>query len=189
MTVAVGVALVVSARTSAAQPVHSDSLVRRVLPADIVIDGVPCARTRAPAEFHLNERLAGCGLSREHAVGSHRFGKGTWLDFNDRGILWGAWLEDDTMLDGHRCRGGGYKGWSVRFHPNGRLAGCYLRMDTVVEGVPCMAGSFLREVRGGGKTAVKFDEEGRLSSCQAARDTVLQGRVIRKWEVVKRTRG
>jgi hypothetical protein len=172
-----------------AQPVPAGSLVRRTLATDTTIDGVPCARSsRAPAEFHLNGRLAGCALSREHVVGTHRFGTGTWLDSNDHGTLWGAWLEHDTLLDGHLCRGEGYKKWSVSFHPNGRLAGCYLTKDTVVEGVPCMAGTFLREIRGGGRTALRLDDKGGLARCQAARDTTLNGRVIRKWDVVDRSR-
>ena len=171
-----------------AQPVPAESLVRRALAADTTIDGVPCARTdRAPAEFHRNGRLAGCALAREQVVGAHRFGAGTWLDLNDRGTLWGAWLESDTRIDGHLCRGDGYKQWSVRFHANGKLAGCYLTKDTVVDGVPCMAGSFLREIRGGGHTALQLSDKGSLASCQAARDTVLNGRRIRKWEVVTRT--
>jgi hypothetical protein len=181
------VMVAIPSRLVSAQPVPAAALVRRALPSDTMIEGVPCARSgRAPAEFHLNERLAGCALSREHAVGAHRFGKGTWLDFNARGTLWGAWLENDTRLDGHLCRGEGYKKWSVSFHANGRLAGCYLTIDTVVEGVPCMAGSFLREIRGGGKTALRLDDTGGFARCQAARDTTLNGRVVRKWEVVTR---
>jgi hypothetical protein len=190
LRVLVAVLVLVATRSQPvdSQPVRAESLVRRALPADTMIDGVPCARSgRAPAEFHPNGRLAGCALSREHAVGAHRFGTGTWLDLSEHGVLWGAWLENDTRLDGHLCRGEGYKKWSVSFHTNGRLAGCYLFRDTVVEGVPCMAGTFLREIRGGGRTALRLDDKGRLARCQAARDTTLHGRAIRKWEVVTRS--
>jgi hypothetical protein len=160
---------------------------RRKLASDTTIDGVPCARSgRAPAEFHRNGRLAGCGLSREHMVGAHRFATGTWLDFNAQGVLWGAWLSRDTMLDGHRCRGDGYKKWSTRFHPSGRLSGCYLPADTVIAGVPCMQGTFLREVRGGGHTSLQLYADGSFRRCQAARDTVVDGRAVKKWQVVER---
>lgn len=171
---------------AAAQPVPPEQLVRRPLGADTVIDGVPCAKSgRAPAEFHkVNGRLAGCGLSRPFAVGAHQFPRDTWLDFNAAGTLWGAWLSTTTRLDQITCLGRGYKAWSVRFHSNGRLAGCYLADDTVIQGVPCMSGSFTREVRGHGKTALQLDEGGRVRRCQAARDTTVGGRAIRKWDVV-----
>lgn len=171
----------------AAQPARRGETVRRPLARDTVIDGVPCARTdRAPAEFHLNQRLAGCALSRDHQVGTHHFAKATWLDLNAQGQLWGAWLSVDTKLDGHECRGEGYKKWSVRFHPNGTLSGCYLVRDTVIDGVPCMSGSFLRELRGGGHSALWLYANATFRRCQAARDTVVDGRAIKKWQVVER---
>jgi hypothetical protein len=169
------------------QPVPNAELVRRPLTADTVVFGVPCARTqRAPAEFHLNGRIAACPLARDFAVGRHHFTAGTWLDLNAAGALWGAWLDRDTMLDGHRCRGDGYKAWSVRFHTNGALAGCYLAADTIESGVPCMRGTFLRELRGGGKTALHLFPDGRFRQCMAARDTTVDGVQIAKWKLVVR---
>jgi hypothetical protein len=119
-------------------------------------------------------------------VGRHHFTTGTWLDFNAAGVLWGAWLDRYTTLDGHRCRGEGYKAWSVRFHPSGALSGCYLAADTVESGVPCMRGTFLRELRGRGKTALQLYPDGRFKRCMAARDTTVDGRRINKWQLVER---
>jgi hypothetical protein len=170
-----------------AQPAPAAALMRRHLPADTVIAGVPCAKSgRAPAEFYIEgTRLAGCALSRPFVEAGHAFGVGTWLDRNAAGVLWGAWLANDTPLDGHTCRGDGYKKWSTRFHPNGRLAGCYLARDTVIAGVPCMAGTFLRELRGGGRASLALAPDGRPIRCQAARDTVRAGAAIPKWTVVR----
>jgi hypothetical protein len=175
------------ATTLAAQPVPASALVRRPLPRDTVIAGIPCARSgRAPAEFHrAGGQLAGCALSQPFTDAGHRFDTGTWLDRNPDGRLWGAWLSTATSLDGVTCRGEGYKKWSTRFHPNGRLASCYLAADTVIAGVPCMAGSFYREVRGGGKSTLYVGPDGRPVQCQAARDTVRNGNPIRKWSVVR----
>lgn len=170
-----------------AQPVPSDALVRRKLAADTVISGIPCAKSgKAPAEFHRSGPLAGCALSRAFQIGTHSFPAATWVDLNASGVLWGVWLSNDTQLDGHLCRGEGYKAWSVRFHSNGKLSGCYLVEDTVLEGVPCMRGTFLRELRGGGHTSLQLYSDGKFRSCQAARDTVVAGRAVRKWEVFKR---
>lgn len=170
-----------------AQSPARDSVSRRRLSVDTVIDGVPCASSaRAPAEFHRNGRLAGCALAREFRVGAHDFPVTTWLDLRTDGALWGAWLARDTKLSGHLCRGDGYKKWSVRFHPNGALAECRLKYDTVVAGIPCMQGTFLRELRGGGRTALHLYANGSLRQCMVARDTVIEGRPVKKWQVVQR---
>jgi hypothetical protein len=172
----------------AAQPVAASALVRRPLAADTVIGGIPCARTgRAQAEFHKESgRLAGCFLSREFEEAGHRFGTGTWLDRNASGVLWGAWLAQPTLLDGHTCFGKGYKAWSTRFYPSGRLESCYLTRDTVVEGIPCMHGTFWREIRGGSKTTLYLHPNGRMRQCQAARDTVVGGQAVRRWQVIRK---
>jgi hypothetical protein len=182
----VGLWLVIAVSGNA-QPAPAAALIRRALPADTVIAGVPCAKSgRAPAEFYIEGlRLAGCALSRPFVEAGHAFGAGTWLDRNAAGVLWGAWLAHDTPLGGHTCRGDGYKKWSTRFHPNGRLAGCYLARDTIIAGVPCMAGTFLREIRGGGRASLALAADGRPLRCQAARDTVRDGVMIRKWTLVR----
>jgi hypothetical protein len=66
---------------------------------------------------------------------------------------------------------------------------CYLSADAMVQGVPCMRGTFLREMRTRGRTAVHLFEDGRLRQCVAARDTVLDGRAVRKWTLVDRRSG
>jgi hypothetical protein len=173
-----------AAAHASAQPGPSGKMERRLLSADTVIDGVPCAHhARIPAEFHPDGALGGCLLSREHVVGPHRFPVNSWLDFTPQHVLWQAWLSANTTLDGHTCRGDGYKQWSVRFHTNGRLAGCYLARDTLIAGVPCMRGTFLNEIRGGSRTALRLYANGSFRQCQAARAV---GDSIRKWQVVRR---
>lgn len=171
-----------------AQPVPADALWRYPLARDSVIQGIPCARTtNAPIEVHkASGHLAGCALAVDFTEAGHRFPRGTWLDRNDQGVLWGAWLERDTPLGGHTCRGAGYKAWSTRFTSTGALYSCYLAHDTVINGVPCMAGSFWREVRGGGRSTLYVYGDGQLKRCQLSRNATVNGRPLRKWAVVTR---
>lgn len=172
----------------AAQPAPATALERRELERDSVIQGVPCARVRrVPIEiYRASKRLAGCALSTSFTEAGHRFTRGTWLDRNETGMLWGAWLESNTVLDGHRCRGDGYKSWSTRFYPSGRLASCYLAQDTTIAGAPCMAGSFWREVRGGSRTTLYLYGDGQLKRCQASRSTQEGMRAVKRWDVITR---
>jgi len=174
-------------RWAVAQPVPASALVHRALGSDTVIAGIPCARTeRRRADFYRDGQLAGCLLSTDHQMGAHRFPRGTWVDVNPNGVLWAAWLARDTELAGHRCRGDGYKKWSVRFHPSGALQSCYLVHDTVVDGVPCMRGSFYRDIRSRGRVTLHLMPDGRLRSCTASRDTTLGGITFTAWQVVRR---
>ncbi|MBY0491128.1 MAG: hypothetical protein K2R93_14900 [Gemmatimonadaceae bacterium] len=180
--------LALSVSGAAAQPVPATALLRRPLDRDSVIQGIPCARTHdAPIELYkASGRLAGCALSTDFTEAGHRFANGTWLDRSEQGVLWGAWLAQDTPLAGHTCRGEGYKAWSTRFAPSGALTSCYLAKDTVIDGVPCMAGSFWREVRGGSRTTLYVFGNGRLKRCQLSRAAIVDGRRLDKWAVIAR---
>lgn len=180
VAVAVGL-LVVGAAPLAGQARAPDSVVRRPLERDSVIDGVPCAaHAKIPAEFHRDGRLAGCFVSRVVAVGSATLPEGTWLDRDPRGVVTGAWPAKETVIAGLPCRGEGFKAWHVRFHPSGALQSCFLAREHRVAGIPCMAGTFLREVRSGG-TAVVLRVDGSLAQCVVARDGVVDGVTLRKW--------
>jgi hypothetical protein len=158
--------------------------VRAPLARDTVIDGIPCARTDTKAEFYASGRLLECPLSRDATIGVQTLPRGTWPQFDERGAMYGAWLSIDVELSGHRCRGDGYKKWSVRFHPGGALKSCYLPQPTVIDGVPCIDGSFWNEIRGGQKSAALFHPDGRLARCQAAREFTANGTRYPKWSVI-----
>ena len=162
-------------------------LERRKLTSITTVDGITCAPTgRAYAEFYPLGRLASCPLAYDTVVAGHPLPANTWLQLTEDGHLTSVWLPQDAMLAGHRCRGTGYRGWSVSFHPTGALAQCYLGEVAVIDGVPCQRGTLWTELRGGGNSSVHFREDGRLERCQAAYDFVRDGVEIRKWQVVQR---
>jgi len=158
---------------------------RRKLVERTVVDGITCGTTgRAYAEFHASGRLSECPIAADTTIAGHRFFAGTWLRFDETGLLFAGWLSRDTDLNGIACRGDGYKAWAVRFHPDGKLALCYLRTDTEIEGIPCLRGTFWNEIRGGTRTAVLFDRNGKLAQCQAARAFMRGGQTHKKWDVI-----
>jgi hypothetical protein len=156
---------------------------RRKLVERTVVDGVTCGPTaRAYAEFHASGRLSECPIASDTTIAGHRFFAGTWLRFDETGVLFAGWLSRDTELNGITCRGDGYKEWSVRFHPNGQLELCYLRVDSEIEGIPCIRGTFWNEIRGGTRTSVWFGRDGKLARCQASRAFTARGHSYKKWE-------
>lgn len=177
--------LVVS--TSFGSALYAQETVRRALPRDTVINGVPCARTKGPpAEFYASGRLLECPLSRDATIATHLFPKDSWVLFHENGTLDAAWLSRHAQLSGQTCKGTGYKAWSVRFHTSGALRSCYFPVNTVVEGVPCREGTFWGEIRGGQRNTVYFHANGKLARCQASRAFTLNGVKYDKWDVVVR---
>lgn len=179
--------VLVVASASITSTVFAQQTVRRALPKDTVISGIPCARTEgAPAEFYASGQLLECPLSRDVVIATHAFPKDSWVLFHENGSLDGAWLSRHAQLSGHTCKGTGYKAWSVRFHANGALRSCYLPESIVIDGVPCRDGTFWGEIRGGQRNTVYFHPNGRLARCQASRAFALAGKSYSKWDVVVR---
>lgn len=177
----------VAACTVEAQPTAPDAIRYRALTVDTVIAGVPCAAGARPrTEFHLDGSLAGCTLSRAHTFPAGLIPARSWVDLNRDGELWGVWLSTNTALGGFPCRGEGYKKWSTRVHPGGGLASCFLAADAVLTGIPCMKGTFWREVRGGGRTALHVHPSGRFARCMVARDVTIEGTRLAKWQIARR---
>lgn len=180
----VPVALCCVATVASAQQVRFE---RRALAHDTVVAAIPCAATgRLRAEFFPGGALHECPLARAFSVGGHLFPRGTWVILAGDGRLDGAWLSETTVLQGIRCRGTGFQGWSVRFHAQGQLASCYLAEVATIDGVPCLNGTFWNEIRGGTRTGVVLDVEGRLVRCQIAYSVTIAGRRYAKWAVFAR---
>jgi hypothetical protein len=172
-------ALTLAAPASAQKPPLTKIQLRSVT----VIDGVACGPTgRASAWTFPSGTLESCPLAHDTIIAAQQFDAGTWLYFDQNRQLVGAWLEQDTRLGGHVCKGTGYKGWSVRFHPNGTLQSCFLAGEETIQGVPCRKGSFWGELTGG--VQVSFYDDGSLESCSAARDIRIGSVVFAKRERV-----
>lgn len=162
--------------------------VRRQLDQPSVVSDVRCAATgRHSADFFPNGALRSCPLASDTTIATHRLSAGTWITIDSLRRLEAAWLEKNTVLAGHTCKGTGYKGFHVRFRPgNGSLFSCYLARDTIIAGVPCLHGSFWTEVRGGSRSVAVFHPEGSLAGCQASREFTLDGVRYPRWTRIAR---
>ena len=149
------------------------------LETDTTISGVRCAPTgRAKAAVFASGRLAACPLASDTVIAQHRFEARTWIYLTDAGALRAVWLNRDTELQGHLCKGTGYKGWSTEFHHAGTLKLCYPAREMIIDGVPCRGASFWAELLG--ITQVEFHEGGQLRSCSVAREIDRDGIHFRK---------
>jgi hypothetical protein len=140
--------------------------------------------------FLEDGRLRECHLDAAGAVLSGRpLPKGTEVVFDGNGRMRNCLLPEDTLIEGHLCRGKGTH-WSTGFHPNGRLRVAWLARDEEIQGVPCLStGGVLRAI---GKALVRrnqggvfFHENGNLSSALVARDCVVQGRAFKRGELIQ----
>lgn len=165
--------------------VHQGADVRLVqLRADSTIDGVRCGPTgRASAGVYPNGRLESCPVAHDTTIAGNILPRLTWIYLSPSGELAHGWLDHNTTLNGHACRGTGYKGWSVQFHPGGRLKSCFLVDVEVIDGVPCQRGTFWNELSG--STSVLLREDGTLASCKAARTFQRGGNTVRGGERVR----
>jgi hypothetical protein len=151
------------------------------LSADTIVDGVPCAAGHywRFADGHLHR----CQLSRAAKVHGVELPAKSTVAFEPGGTWAFVFLPGTTVLEGHRCRGGGHS-YMTEFHENGRLKLCWLEHEEVIDGVPCARATFLGEVFGGGPSGVIFHEDGKLAGCRASRDVTINGRTFRKGERV-----
>jgi hypothetical protein len=158
--------VVLAARHGFAQ--ERTSLLRIQIEKDTTISGVRCAPTgRASAALFPSGQLASCPLASDTVISRHRLSAGTWIYLTEDGALRAIWLDADARLQGHLCKGTGYKGWSTEFYHTGTLRLCYLAKETMIDGVPCRGASFWAELFG--STQVVFHEDGHLQSCSLAR--------------------
>lgn len=164
---------------------------------DVTVHGVTFAKVRTNADgFHIGqietEAVVGGRACRAGWLHLHPDGTpaaftaaqeivlprltipaGTWVRQNEAGVAIVCSFPQDTLVQGHLCRGtGGSKGVQTSFHPDGALKQFYLRSPTVIDGLPCDTGL----LRGW----VELHPNGRLKSCLLAKDHVRAGRKLRR---------
>jgi hypothetical protein len=149
-----------------------------VHPDDIVeIQGVPCY---GRVDYYDDGTLERCALARDDTLSGQPLAAGTIVHFTKDGIMDWCFLQRDTEIRGHLCRGHGHS-WTTAFHPNGQPKLIWLARDEVIQGIPCRAASFWTEVFGAG-AGVDFYEDGQLKHCMLSKDFVVGGRQREKGE-------
>jgi len=113
-----------------------DRLSACVIPADQVINGIPCAQ--GLVHFHPSGELAQATLARDFAVRGAHFKRGTQLAWNEDGTL-AAHLREDHVIGGVTVP----RTATARLDEDGKLVSWSRRLagEETIQGVPCEARS------------------------------------------------
>jgi len=134
---------------------------------------------KAPFDYHSNGSLASCTLAHEDTLSGQPLAEGTVVNFTEDGIFDWCFLQTDTEIQGHLCRGESH-GFMTGFHPNGQLKTAWLARDEVINGIPCAKFKFL-----GNQNPARFHPNGRLSFCTLAEDITFEGQAFKQGDDVR----
>ncbi len=144
------------------------------------VQGIPCT---GQLEYYPNGSLKFCTLAREDTLSGQPLAAGTMVHFDEQGFVDWCFLQENTRIQGHFCRGEGH-GFQTGFHPNGQIELAWLVEEEEIDGVPCAKFSFFSDVLGG-PSGVHFHENGRLKSCKLSRQFTIEERTFEKGDRVQ----
>lgn len=144
------------------------------------IQGISCTGS---VEYYQGGKLKSCTLGREDTLSGQPLPPGTVVNLTAEGVLDWCFLPQNTMIQGHLCRGSGHN-FMTCFHPNGRLKIAWLAEDEVIQGIPCAQYRFMSSLFGGGERTV-FDDNGRLRYCRLSEAITLDGKSLKKGAEVR----
>tara|TARA_B100001105_G_scaffold74471_1_gene58711 strand:+ start:1563 stop:2084 length:522 start_codon:yes stop_codon:yes gene_type:complete len=137
-------------------------------------------------EYYQSGNIEFCTLSSEDTLSGQPLPEGTGVHFTKEGVFNWCFLEQDTRIQEHLCRGGGHD-FMTAFHPNGQLRTAWLAVDEVIQDIPCSKFRFLSAVFVGihGKTGqTSFYENGQLRYCELSEKITIGGQSFKKKDAV-----
>lgn len=143
------------------------------------IQGVACVGS---VEYYQNGKLTSCTLAREDTLSGQPLPAGTVVHFTPEGCFDWCFLQQNTVIQGHLCRGSGH-GFMTGFHPNGQLDMAWLAQDEIIQGIPCAKYRFMSRLFGGGERTL-FDENGKLRYCTLSDNLTIEGQKFKKGDKV-----
>jgi len=146
----------------------------------VEVQGVPCSGV---IEYYKDGKLEFCHLAREATLSGQLLPAGTGVHFTPEGIFDWCFLQQDTRIQGHLCRGSGH-GFMTCFHSNGKLSLAWLAENEVIDGIPCAKFRFLASIFHGG-SGTYFHENGRLQRANLSRTFTIEDRSFRKNAIVR----
>lgn len=136
-----------------------------------IVDGIPCTKEACRED----DKLESCFLGKDHDFNPPVLPKHTEVFFDKKVRLESAFLSEDTVLNGVKCRkAGSDHGYQTAFHPNGVMSFCNLPEPTVVEGVPCEKSNFwIWSMHG--PAGIEFHDNAKLRGCLLSEDFKYDG--------------
>ncbi|RKX26212.1 MAG: hypothetical protein DRP45_04100 [Candidatus Zixiibacteriota bacterium] len=136
-----------------------------------------------PFDYYRDGKLQSCTLARLDTLSGQPLPAGTVVHLTRDGALDWCFLQQDTEIQGHLCRGESH-GFMTGFHPNGQLKTAWLARDEVIQGIPCAKFRFMSSLFGGGD-ATRFYDNGQLSFCTLSEDATIEGQKFEKGDPVR----
>lgn len=149
-----------------------DRIEKGLLTAPATIEGVPC---KGWIRFWPNGRLRSAELATAAAVQGHDLPAASYLWFDELGRLATCFLAQDTVLQGHLCRGGPFQ-IATSFHGNGALDAFFPREEVTIHGVRCASTT---------QAPVRLHPDGTLAGCRLAQDALVFGQPRRRGDSIE----
>jgi antitoxin component YwqK of YwqJK toxin-antitoxin module len=143
------------------------------------VQGIPCI---GHVTYHSNGKIKSCTLARMDTLNGQPLPAGTVVNFSPAGLLDWCFLQHDTEIQGHLCKGQGH-GWMTCFHPNGKLRVAWLGRDETIQGVPIAEYNWWADAFGKG-AGVYFWENGLLRRCRISKEFSIEGKTFQKGDIV-----
>jgi hypothetical protein len=151
----------------------------RTVTGTVEIQNVSCT---GRIEFYGNGKLKSCTLACDDTLSGQPLEKGTVVVFSPDGDLDWCFLQHETEIQGHLCKGESH-GFMTSFYPNGKLKTIWLGRDEVIQSVPCAKYSFWADVFGNG-AAIYFWENGNLKRARISGNFTIEGQTFHSGDVV-----
>ena len=146
----------------------------------VEVQGVPCTGV---IEYYKDGMLEFGHLAQEATLSGQLLPAGTGVHFTPEGVFDWCFLQQDTRIQGHLCRGSGHN-FMTCFHPSGQLRLVWLAENEVIDGIPCAKFRFLSAIFHGGD-GTYFHDNGRLQRANLSRTFEIQGHSFRKDAIVR----
>ncbi|MDP7609834.1 MAG: hypothetical protein QF814_08965 [Candidatus Marinimicrobia bacterium] len=138
-------------------------------------------------EYYVNGNIEFCFLEQSGTLSGQALPKGTGVHFTEDGVFDWCFLQQDTEIQGHLCRGDGHS-FMTSFYPNGQLRTAWLAINEAIQGIPCAKFRFFSALFAGihSKTGqTSFYENGQLRYCELSENITIEGELLRKKEAVR----
>ena len=139
------------------------------------------------AEYYQNGYIEFCTLAREYTLSGQILPAGTGVHFSENGVFDWCFLQQDTDIQGHLCRGSGHN-FMTNFYPNGQLKTGWLANDEIIQSIPCSKFRFMSAIFASfhGKSGqTSFHENGALQYCELSENMIIEGNSYKKTAAVR----
>ncbi len=145
------------------------------LKTDTEIDGIPCKAGWIHFTKEWEPKLF-C-LGKDYLINKVELKSGTWVILNKDKQSFSVVFQNDTLINGYKCKGGGgANGIQTAFYNSGKLFSFFPGETVIIDSIKC---------KGGVLHPVKLHENGKLQACTLAEQRYFDGKLIKKGTLIQ----